>query len=200
MNDVDPRLVSAVREQLARAQGERIGWKLGVGDRERIGGHIAVGHLSSATVLAPGAVYESDGRSLHADAEVAVEIGPDGEIAGYGPALELVDLGRPPDDAYTVVVENVFHRVVAFGPTTADRPSRLTASLVVNGEVRATASADEDLDERVAEAGLVLDAVGERLRPGDRVITGNVVQVQVEAGDEVVADFGPLGRARLSVA
>jgi hypothetical protein len=199
MSGVDRRLVSALREQLSRRSGDRVGWKLGVGDRERIGGHIAVGHLSSATVFEPGAVYSQGGRSLHADAEIVVEIGSDEEIAAYGTALELVDLGTPPDDPCAVVVENVFHRAVAFGSMTSQRPSALTGSLVVNGEVRATAEADADLDERLAEARRILAAVGEQLRPGDRVITGSVVQVPVEPGDEVVADLGPLGRAWLSV-
>ena len=39
-----------------------------------------------------------------------------------------------------------------------------------------------------------------RLRPGDRVITGSVVQVQVQQGDDVVADFGLLGRVQVSLA
>jgi 2-keto-4-pentenoate hydratase len=39
----------------------------------------------------------------------------------------------------------------------------------------------------------------DRMRPGDRVITGAVVQVPVSQGDTVVADFGPLGRVSLAV-
>jgi hypothetical protein len=131
VSDVDPRLVSALTEQLARRSGGRVGWKLGVGDGERIADEIAVGHLTAETLLEPGSVYRGGGGSLHADAEVAV-------------AADLA--GRP------------------------------------------------------AEARRVPAAVGERLEPGDRVITGSVVQVPVEAGDEVVADFGPLGRAWLSIA
>ena len=40
-----------------REGAERVGWKLGVGERERIGGELAVGHLTSATRLDPGATY-----------------------------------------------------------------------------------------------------------------------------------------------
>jgi 2-keto-4-pentenoate hydratase len=46
----------------------------------------------------------------------------------------------------------------------------------------------------------VLGAGGERLRAGDRVITGSVVQLQVAPGDEVIADFGTLGRVGVTVA
>jgi len=45
-----------------------------------------------------------------------------------------------------------------------------------------------------------LAAVGERFEPGDRVITGSVVQVPVQPGDEVTADFGSLGQVSLRIA
>jgi 2-keto-4-pentenoate hydratase len=158
-----------------------------------------VGHLTTATVLGPGDVYAHGGEEIHADAEVAIEIGRDWEIRAYAAALELVDLAHPPDDAYAAVVENVFHRVVAFGPPTTDRPRRLTAALVVNGETRRAAEAADVIDERVAEARRVLAAAGERLEPGDGVITGNVVQVEVRPGDRVEADLGPLGTVWLEI-
>jgi 2-keto-4-pentenoate hydratase len=53
---------------------------------------------------------------------------------------------------------------------------------------------------RISAAARLLGAVQERLRPGDRVITGSVVQVQVQQGDDVVADFGLLGRVQVSLA
>jgi 2-keto-4-pentenoate hydratase len=42
--------------------------------------------------------------------------------------------------------------------------------------------------------------MGERLRAGDRLITGSVVQVPIARGDEVIADIGPLGRVKLTTA
>jgi 2-keto-4-pentenoate hydratase len=45
----------------------------------------------------------------------------------------------------------------------------------------------------------LLEALGERLEPGDRIITGSIVQVPVGAGQDVVADLGGLGGARLKV-
>jgi hypothetical protein len=208
VTEVDPRLARALRAQLAarrallRDGAVGVGWKLGVGDRERIGDHIAVGYLTSATRLEPGAAYvPTDGELLHADAEVFVEIGPAGEIAGYGAALELVDLRSPPDTPDDVVATNVFHRAVAFGSSVrALQPGGVEASLVVNAEARDTGRSGEDLADRVAGAGRILEAVGERLAAGDRVITGSIVQVPVSPGDMVEADLGPLGRVGLHIA
>lgn len=48
------------------------------GLRERIGDEIAIGHLTSATVVSPGTVYRAHhDADLHADAEVTVELGRD---------------------------------------------------------------------------------------------------------------------------
>jgi hypothetical protein len=198
---VDPRLVAAVREQLAArpADARRVGWKYGSGDGERIGGEIAVGHLTSATTLENGSTYRGGGGDLHADAELALEIGDDGEISRYAVALELVDLAgdASPDE---VVAGNDYHRAVAFGPFREARPPDLEGALAVNGESRASGPAPANVADRVAAVARVLDAVGERLQPGDRIITGLIVQVPVKSGDEVVADLGALGRVGLRIA
>jgi 2-keto-4-pentenoate hydratase len=212
--ELDPRLAAALAVQLRQWRAaldggaERVGWKLGMGDRERIGGEVAIGHLTSTTELAPGGVYHAGpGVDLHADAEVAVRLGHDPDagaapvIAGVAAALELVDLARPPDDPVSVVAGNVFHLAVAFGPF--QPPPALEgvrAGLVVNGRLLASAPVAGDVAGRVGAAGRLLRAMGERLEAGDRVITGSVVQVPVGVGDQVVAEFGPLGRVQLSVA
>jgi 2-keto-4-pentenoate hydratase len=135
VSDVDPRLVSALTAQLglwrvALAEGaERVGWKLGVGDAERIGEGPVIGHLTSATQLEPGAAYRAEGVvDLRADAEVALrlgaDVGPDVDretaaaaIAGFGAALELVDLGAPPPgNPEHIVATNIWHRAFALGP------------------------------------------------------------------------------------
>jgi 2-keto-4-pentenoate hydratase len=41
--------------------------------------------------------------------------------------------------------------------------------------------------------------MGERLRPGDRIITGSIVQAPPAPGDRVAADLGPLGRVELAI-
>jgi 2-keto-4-pentenoate hydratase len=219
MTSIDPRLAAALATQFLQwratlGQGAtRIGWKLGVGDRERIGDELAVGHLTSATCLDPGAAYHADDAGdLRADAEVAFELGRDVDpndpagaaaaIAGVGVALEIVDLARPPDDPVSVVAANVFHRAVAFGPFQPARPADgIRGRLLVNGRTRASAPvpAADELAGRVQAAARLLGAMGERLEAGDRIITGSVVQVAVTVGDQVVAGLGPLGRVDLSI-
>ena len=212
MSEIDPRLASALAVQLENwramlAEGaERVGWKLGIGDRERIGRELALGHLTSATRLEPGGTYRAGSAvDLRADAEVALHLGRDVEpgvdlsaardaVTGFGAALELVDLGGPADDPEAVVAANVFHRAFVLGPSHPELPVGLEAALIVNGELRASASAPEDFSDSVYAVARALGALGERLQAGDRIITGSVVQVGVEPGDEVVADLGGLGR------
>jgi hypothetical protein len=189
---IDARLVAALRRQLAARRGGRVGWKLGVGDAERIGDTLSVGHLTTTTLLEDGAAYDTAGAELHADAEIAVVVG-----VGYAPALELVDLHNAGAGAETVVATNIFHRAVAFGHTADGLPSQ--GALLLNGVVQASESVP-DVGERIRSAQQVLAAVGERFEPGDRVITGSVVQVPVQPGDEVTADFGSLGQVSLRIA
>jgi len=122
-------------------------------------------------------------------------------IAGFGVAIELVDLGPVAGGSWGIVAANVFHCAFALGPVQHPRPGVKTeGSLVVNGEVHATAPAAEGYLELVRAVAVVLDAMGERLRAGDRLITGSVVQVPLQPGDEVLADLGALGRVQLSIA
>ncbi|MFL5945402.1 MAG: hypothetical protein ACJ74C_08200 [Gaiellaceae bacterium] len=191
---VDPRLTAALQQQLQTRAGERVGWKLGVGDAERLGETVAVGHLTRATLLEPGAMYETRGARLHADAEIAAIVG-----GGYAAALELVDLGNRDAGPEVVVATNIFHRAVSFGEPQASLPDPVEGRLLVDGDVRAAAHARR-FEERLAQVELVLATVGEHLRDGDRVITGSVVQIAVEAGQVVTADFGPLGSVTLRLA
>jgi hypothetical protein len=170
MEAVDPRLSAALATQLEHrdstlASGARhVGWKLGMGDAERIGGFPAVGHLTSATELEPGGSFEvKHDAAPHADVELAVEIGVDGRIAACAPCLELVDLGSANQDPAEIVRANIFHRAFALG-SFSQRPPPAAASLIVDGRGRAAAPVD-DVAERVAGAGRVLASVGERLRP-----------------------------------
>jgi hypothetical protein len=194
-------MAAALGEQLARRpQGAmRVGWKIGRGERESIGGEAAVGHLTSATVLEPGSMYRGGDGDLHADAELAIELGMEETIVGYGVALELVDLAGS-DHAAAVVAANVFHRAVAFGRMQPALPSGLEARLVVNGELRAAAPVTEDPEGTVRAAARLLRAVGESILPGDRLISGSIVQVPIEAGAVVLAEMGKLGHVELAVA
>jgi 2-keto-4-pentenoate hydratase len=189
----------------------RVGWKLGLGERESIGGAIAIGHLTSATVLEPGSSYAvPPGADLHADAEIAVElaapIDPEEDvaaiapaIAGFGTALEIVDLAGPPHDAAWAVATNVFHRAVAIGPSRPTLPRGAEARIEVDGVTVAVGRAAADVAGRLEQGARLLDAVGERFEAGDRIITGSIVQVSIAAGNDVVAAVAGLGRSRLAV-
>jgi 2-keto-4-pentenoate hydratase len=176
-----------------------LGWKLGMGEAERIGDHPAVGHLTSATTLDRDATYDSTAAvDLRADAEVAVRVGPDAAIAAFAAALEIVDLGSG-RDAEEIVATNIFHRAFVLGEFRETLPPGLGARLVVDGAVRDSGHPPDGVDERLFAAAEVLSSVGERLGKSDIVITGSVVQVPVSAGEHVVADFGPLGRVAVQI-
>jgi 2-keto-4-pentenoate hydratase len=214
MDVVDPRLVAALTRQLeargrALADGaRRVGWKLGVGDAERIGAGPVVGHLTSATQLEPGGIFRAgDVAALHADVEIAVELAADlgpgddvrGAIGGYAAALELVDLESIDRDPEAIVAANVFHCAFALGATVPPIVlDRVVGRLVVDGETRDEAPA-EDVDDRLAAAARIVAAGGDGLLAGDRIITGSIVQVPVAPGSRVVADLGPLGSVGLEI-
>jgi 2-keto-4-pentenoate hydratase len=71
---------------------------------------------------------------------------------------------------------------------------------MVNGEVRARAPARGDHRATAETLAAILDAAGEDLQPGDRVITGSLVQVPVAPGDHVIAEIDGLGRAEARIA
>jgi 2-keto-4-pentenoate hydratase len=175
-----------------------------MGRRERIAGHIAVGYLTSATLLAVSNPYRmpaDEGPELHVDGELCVELdsGLDdqadedaamGAIGRCWPALEFVDLAPRPGEPDAVVVDNVFHRGVMFGDTPLPLVHGGDVTAYVNGEVRELGQWPSDIPSRLTEAARILASVGQRLREGDRIITGSIVQVSVQVGDRVEVDFG----------
>jgi 2-keto-4-pentenoate hydratase len=219
VEQIDPRLASALAVQLEgwqrtlRGGATRVGWKLGLGEGERIGRGPVVGHLTSATELRPGSTFcARSAVALKADAEIGLELAadiyPDAErdaaleaIAGYGAALEMVDLGPPAAGPEQVVAANVYHRAFAFGPLVRSWPvAGVDASLIVNGECRASGVAVHDIADLVCSVAAILGFMGERLQAGDRMIMGSIVQVSVSPDDEVIAELGGLGRVQLTVA
>jgi 2-keto-4-pentenoate hydratase len=206
---VHPRIVAATRTQLeawrATLDGgaRRVGWKIALGIAEvedLIGTEPAIGHLTTATLLEPGGTYAAGGdRELRAETELAIEVGEGGAIAGLAVALELVDVARPSDGMEPIVAANVFHRAVAFGPT---RSSAATpnARLLVNGELREEAAVRADAARTVAAVARLLDAVGERLQPGERILAGSACHVPAGPGDAVAAEIDRLGRVEATIA
>jgi 2-keto-4-pentenoate hydratase len=218
MRAVPPELVSALTAQRERwladlrSGADRVGWKLGLSERESIGGERVIGYLTSSSRLrAPASYPASHSGRLHADAELAVQLRADvepgadwtagpGTVASYAPALELVDLAGT-DDPQAIVATNVWHRAFTLGTPTSSLPAGgVEARLVVNGEERAAEQMGADLlPDRVRTTARLLGAISVQLRAGDWIITGAIVQVAVASGDEVVADFGSLGRARVAI-
>jgi 2-keto-4-pentenoate hydratase len=218
MSEFDPTLLGALRVQLAERErrlasgADHVGWKLGVGRRERIGDSIAVGHLTSETLLRPQLPYRArPDEDLHADAEVMIVLGHDladpadhdevrNAISSYGAALEIVDLQQRPGEPASVVAGNVFHRAVAMAPLPLAVSADVEAALVVNGAERERGPWPHDLVLRLAQAGELLARVGQSLRAGDRIIMGSIVQTSIAVGDDVSARFGDLGAIELSIA
>ena len=225
----DPRVVRGMQAQLAswrsRVAGgaKRVGWKIGLNSpatQKQLGlDGTVVGHLTQATVLAPGTSHSLAGSHLViAEPEVAIHLGrdvpagADGEaaraaIVALGAAIELVDIDRPLDDLQAILAANVFHRAVALGPPRSGWAggalAGVTARAFRNDEEVASveaAAAAGDLSALVRHVADWLAAFGERLRAGDRIICGSLAPpIWVKPGDRVRVDLGPLGGVEIAL-
>ena len=195
------------RERLAQG-AEHIGWKIGfnlTAIQERLGTDAPVtGFLTTDGLLDDGATWSLGDGEVLVESEIAVEIGEDARsIAALLPALELVD---PPDlelELEQILAGNVFHRAVVFGPRVeTDRPGAVR--VLVNGDEQHAIDAEQAgaaLVAMVAAAAARLEAVGERLVPGDRIITGILCPPHAaQAGDRVRLEVEGLGAVELAVA
>jgi 2-keto-4-pentenoate hydratase len=192
-------------KQLA-AGAEPLGWKVGFNlpqVQERLGIHAPLaGFLTSDGLLEDGGTFDTDGGPAFAEPEVAVELGADARtIAALLPALEVTD---PPDlslGVESILAGNIFHRAVAFGPRVeAGEPG--AARVLVNGEEGERVPAERTaahLEAMVAAVASRLEAAGERLRPGERIITGVIAPPpQAGAGDRVRLELERLGAVELA--
>jgi 2-keto-4-pentenoate hydratase len=195
------------REMLAQS-AEPIGWKIGFNvsaAQQKLGidGPLA-GFLSSNGLLEDGAEVSLDDGPLVVESEVAVELGDDARsIVALLPALEIAD---PPDldqDVETILAGNIFHRAVAFGPRVeTDAPG--AGRILVNGEVEHEMAPGETgvhLEEMVAVVASRLNAAGEQLQPGERIITGILAPPHIaHPGDRVRLELDELGGVELRFA
>jgi 2-keto-4-pentenoate hydratase len=192
-------------KQLA-AGAEPLGWKVGfnlpqVRERLALDAPLA-GFLTSDGLLEDGGEFATGGAPAIAEPEVAVELGPDGRsIAALLPALEVTD---PPDltlGVEPILAGNIFHRAVAFGPRVEVREPG-AARVVVNDEERERVPAERTAAHLEAMVGAVasrLTAAGERLRPGERIITGVIASPpRVVAGDRVRLELERLGAVEVA--
>jgi 2-keto-4-pentenoate hydratase len=184
------------REILAQG-AQPIGWKVGfnVPDIQRKLGIDAplAGFLTTDSLIEG----EWDEYPVVVESEVAVEIGDDGRsIIALLPALELAD---PPDlnlEIEQILAGNIFHRAVAFGPR-VETTEAGSGRILVNGEERHSVKA-QGLERMVEAVAARLEAAGEELRAGDRIITGVLAPPhEVQAGDTVRLELEALGGVEL---
>ncbi len=184
------------REILAQG-AEPIGWKVGFNVPEiqrKLGIDAPLAGFLTTDSLIEG---EWDEYPVIVESEVAVEIGDDGRsIVALLPALEIAD---PPEldlEIEQILAGNIFHRAVAFGPrveATEPGPGRI----LVNGEEQ-HAVKPEGLEQMVAAVAARLEAAGEELRPGDRIITGVLAPPhKASEGDTVRLELESVGSVEL---
>ena len=206
------RAMLELRAERLAAGDRHLGWKVGFGApaaMERLGiDRPLAGFLTHGGLLPDGARVEiGDWTAPALETEIAVRIGPDLGIGGLAAAIELADVHPPPSDPEAVLSGNIFHRHVLLGPVHEDRrdAAGIGARLVRDGEEVARTDDPEALTGRLADViavtGANLEAAGERLRPGDIVITGTVLPpLPVEPGQRVRAELGPLGGLTVELA
>ena len=196
------------RREILAQSAEPIGWKVGFNisaAQQKLGidGPLA-GFLSSDGLFEDGAEVSLDDGPLVVESEVAVELGEDARsIVALLPALEITD---PPDldqDVETILAGNIFHRAVAFGPRVeTDAPG--AGRILVNGETEhemAPGETGAHLEEMVAAVASRLNAAGEQLRPGERIITGILAPPHIaRSGDRVRLELDQLGGVELRFA
>jgi 2-keto-4-pentenoate hydratase len=210
--DANDAVASGMQSLLARRDAELaagakgVGWKIGFNTpaiQEHFGiAEAVVGYLVDSGVVASGATTSLAGWAGPAvEVELAIRVGDDGEVAGLGPALELVDLDISFDDIEPVLAGNICHRAVVFGDEVSGAdPWSLLATVTKNGsEVGRDGRITEDPATTVAFVRRFLADHGASLDPGDRIIAGSVVPpVPVAPGDSLDVSFGPFGSLRIA--
>ena len=210
----------AARRELIAAGAQPIGWKVGFGSAAAMAklgiSSPLVGFLTDASLVADGSTFSVSGWSQPMfEPEVAVRMADDvrsgadldeveGAIAAVGPAIELVDLDPPPTDVEEICAGNIYHRGVVLG---AARPgaslARAIARVFTGDDATAHTEDPQELPGEavrlVAQVADVLNAVGERLRSGDVVITGAVVSpLAIRPETTVRYELDPLGALELT--
>jgi 2-keto-4-pentenoate hydratase len=194
------------RRQILSQGAEPVGWKIGfnvpdIQAKLGIDGPLA-GYMTTDGLLEDGDEWSLDGDGqVIVESEVAVELGDDGRtIVALLPAIELAD---PPDlelGLETIMAGNIFHRAVAFGPR-AEVSEPGAGRIVVNGEEQHSFDAEHSkkhLERMVEVVKGRLEAVGEELQPGHRIITGVLAMPHwAEPGDTVRLELDALGSVEL---
>jgi 2-keto-4-pentenoate hydratase len=180
----------------------------GIGPEEGAGGRV-FGYLTSQTVLTDRSRMAAGSTvGLCAEVELTVEVGRDlpdgadtaaGAVAGLAVALEIVDVDEHAA-MHDIMEADAFHRAVTFRPLRpAGAPTSVSARLVVDGQTRATTTAQIDPARTVRDMGRLLGAAGHRLRAGDRIIGGSLIHLPIDPAHHIVAAIDGLGETSLYV-
>lgn len=229
MSDIETTLARGLAVQLGRWRAAldsgdaRLGWKIGFNVapvRAKLGlPRPLVGYLVGARHVPDGGRYAANGEPLVLEGELALRIDAElpagaspaqgrAAIGAVAPAIELVVKAPPPADFAQALADNLFHRAVAIGaprPLPADLTGpQVQARALVDG-VQASVGEPairlpQDLGALACLVADTLAAQGERLAPGDWIISGSVtVPVDVAPGQEAVVELDGLGRVALRV-
>jgi 2-keto-4-pentenoate hydratase len=180
------------REILAQG-AEPIGWKVGFNVPE-IQQKLGIDAPLAGFLTTDSLVDDTwDEYPVVVESEVAVELGDDGRsIVALLPALEIAD---PPDidlEIEQILAGNIFHRAVVFGPR-VETTEPGSGRILVNGEKQHSVK-PEGLERMVEAVAARLEAAGEQLRPGERIITGVLAPpYEAQEGDTVRLELDELG-------
>jgi 2-keto-4-pentenoate hydratase len=227
----DPRILRGMAVQLGRwrerldAGEQPLGWKVGFGAPAAMQKFAIkaplIGFLTDQALVATGATVSLAGWSKPvAEPEIAVHMSRDlpagadrdtvkAAIAGLGPAIELADVDRPPDDVERILAGNIYQRCIIVGPCDSSRAGGVVDGLhghiARNGSAFAQTSDPQALTGEligiVRHVAETLAAFGQTLRAGQIVITGSIVPpLWVEAGEEIVFELDPVGSVSIRFA
>jgi len=185
------------RAKILDAGAKPVGWKVGFNVPEiqqKLGIDAPLAGFLTTDSLIEGSWDE---YPVVVESAVAVEIGDDGRsIVALLPALELAD---PPDldlEIEQILAGNIFHRAVAFGPR-VETTDPGAGRILVNGEEQ-HAVKPEGLERMVQAVAARLEAAGEELRAGERIITGVLAPpYEAKEGDTVRLELEALGGVEL---
>jgi hypothetical protein len=190
-------------------RGSPGGLEAGVGDHERIGDELAVGHLTTATHPEPGPLprRRRPGCRRRGGLRARPGRGPDDPA---GAAAAIAGVGVPwrsstwPGPRRTAVGDGR-QQIPPRGhlrPPPASPPGRRDrrAAVCQRPDTGVGAGPGSSMCWPAMSGGrAAARGDGQRLQAGDRIIAGSVVQASIEIPDQVVAGLGPLGPVSLSI-
>ena len=196
----------------------RIGWKIGITTSAARKPHgltaPVIGRLDGARAFASGAAVPLAGTArVRAEGEMALRVDraldygatleeARAAICGVGPAIEFIDLNMAKDNIAAILAHSIFHEAVIFGtelpPAVLAESEKLWPVGRRNTKCVRTpepAMIPTDLPALVLLVARTLSRYGQRLEPGDRIISGSfILPLIVEPGDQIEVDFGFLGK------